>query len=135
MELFLNAGMSPNTRGLSGETALMEAAHSGNKALVGLLLARGSDVSITDNEGVTALHRAAEGPFGYLCVKVLLDHGAGPNARTKSGETPIVKGRRLRYLCQTRRPSFSCQTTSTPSERSSNVEPMLTLLMATGLLR
>ena len=90
LELLLDAGMDPNSKGDSGETALMEAALNGHHALVTLLLTRGADVSLTDSDGLSALHRAAAGPTSYQCVEILLDHGADPHAKNLNGETPIA---------------------------------------------
>ena len=91
LELLLDAGMDPNSKGDSAETALMEAAYHGHATLVTLLLTRRADVSLTDKDGLTALHRACAGPFSYPCVQILLDHGADPDARTINSETPIAK--------------------------------------------
>ena len=91
LHLFLDAGMDPDARGDSGATALMEASRSGNVALVDMLLVKGSNVTLVDDEGATALHGAAESPYGYRCVEVLLENGAIPDARTATGETPLVK--------------------------------------------
>ena len=82
IKIFLDAGMDPNARGDSGETALMHAANSGNDAGVELLLKSGVNIAQVDDKGQTALHWAAQGPFGSKCVALLLDHGADPNATT-----------------------------------------------------
>ena len=91
IKTFLDAGMDPNSRGDSGETALMQVAYSGSEAALILLLERGANVSLADDEGRTALHWAASGPFSHQCVTVLLDHGADPNARTPKGDTPLTE--------------------------------------------
>jgi len=81
MMVFLDAGMDPNVRGEFGQSALMKMAYSGNDSAVSLLLTRGADLSLADDEGLTAVHWAARSPFGYKSVKVLLDHGSDPNSR------------------------------------------------------
>jgi ankyrin repeat protein len=90
IKIFLDAGMDPNARGDSGETALMHAANSGNDAGVELLLKSGASIALVDDKGQTALHWAARGPFASKCVALLLDHGADPNATTPGGITPLV---------------------------------------------
>lgn len=72
MMIFLDAGMDPNVRGESGQTALMKMAYYGNDSAVSLLLTRGADLKLADDEGLTALHWAARSPSGYKSVNVLL---------------------------------------------------------------
>jgi ankyrin repeat protein len=91
IKIFLDAGMDPNARGDSGETALMHAANSGNDAGVELLLKSGASIALVDDKGQTALHWAAQGPFGSKCVALLLDHRADPNSRTPKGVTPLME--------------------------------------------
>jgi len=74
----------------SGKTALMQAADRGDEKIVEVLLAAGSSVSLTDNDGLTPLHYAASTPFGYKCVRLLLEGGADPNARSRGGRTPAM---------------------------------------------
>jgi hypothetical protein len=91
IKIFLDAGMDPNARGDSGETALMHAANSGNDAGVELLLKSGASIALVDDKGQTALHWATQGPFASKCVALLLDHGADPNSRTPDGVTPLMQ--------------------------------------------
>jgi len=108
--LFLDAGMSPNTKGsmnyveekseeatFTDFTPLHAAALKGNAALVELLLSRGADVnaactstskSYTYRKG-TALHLAAREGHTDV-VKVLLQHGADVNARVNDEITPLA---------------------------------------------
>ena len=65
MALFLDAGVDVNQRAGNGLTALMWAAGHSNDvpekdalATLDLLLARGADLSLTDNRGRTALMTA-----------------------------------------------------------------------------
>jgi ankyrin repeat protein len=91
LTLFLSAGMDPNTKGDSDRTALMEAAAQGRDKAVGLLLARGASVSLTDDEGATALHWAAKAFHSSECVEALLAHGADINTTYKGGYTPLMR--------------------------------------------
>jgi hypothetical protein len=50
------------------------------------LLKCGADVTVQDNKGFTALHKAAASN-DYKSVKLLLDYKADPNARTNDGKT------------------------------------------------
>ncbi len=54
MERLLDAGADVNAQDKGGTTALMVAARYSRKAAVGLLLARGADAAIRDNEGRNA---------------------------------------------------------------------------------
>ena len=71
-----------------GETALFQAVATPSQLeIVSLLLAAGADVSASNYEGHTALHRAAcEGDQDIVCR--LLDAGADANATTLLLETP-----------------------------------------------
>ncbi|GFP52323.1 delta-latroinsectotoxin-Lt1a [Trichoderma asperellum] len=44
----------------------------------------------TPTSGITTLHMAARGKYPEM-VKLLLDHGADPNARTVNGRTPLME--------------------------------------------
>jgi ankyrin repeat protein len=69
-------------------TAILRAAHRGNVERVQQLLQMGVSARTADEYGVTPLHEAAR--IGRpAVVTVLLAAGADPNARTRSGETPM----------------------------------------------
>ena len=58
------------------------------KRVAELLLAAGAHVNVTDSEGDTLLHRAADSyPIGCRAVELLLDHGADINTRDRLGNT------------------------------------------------
>lgn len=65
----------------------MAAAHNGRVNVTRLLLDRGANISFTDNQESTSLHKAANFP-DVACI--LLDRGANMNARNKDGKTPMV---------------------------------------------
>ena len=55
--------------------------------MVGLLIEHGADLSATDNDGMTSLHRAAR--LGRKqSVWLLLQHGSDTSAETNDGSTP-----------------------------------------------
>jgi uncharacterized protein len=78
-----------NARGKNGVTALMIYVWRDRKDAVEKLLNRGADVHITDNDGDTVLHGAAE--VGNVEVtRMLLAKGANANAKNKVGGTPLM---------------------------------------------
>jgi ankyrin repeat protein len=88
--LLLDAGADPNLALPSGETPLMTAARSGGVELVSLLLERGADLEAGERaQSQTALMWAlSERQRG--AVRLLLEWGANPGARSKSGFTPLL---------------------------------------------
>lgn len=86
VELFLAAGMSPNSRqsGFSKNTILQVAAKKGHEEIVKLLISKGADVNGKDKYGFTALMDAVlEG--NAEIVKALLNKGADVNAKVTDG--------------------------------------------------
>ncbi|WP_187414290.1 ankyrin repeat domain-containing protein [Nonomuraea sp. PA05] len=79
----LDAGADPDARedaGRSAMTALHWAAAGDHLAVARALLDRGAGPDLSDGAGNTALSRAAERGAAAM-VRVLLDHGAVPDAR------------------------------------------------------
>jgi ankyrin repeat protein len=74
-------------------TPLHQAASSGAKDVVELLIAKGADVNAKANNGETPLHRAAEGGRKDA-AKLLLAHGSKVNAKNRKGKTPLRVARR-----------------------------------------
>lgn len=93
LEALLNAGaeVDPGTR-IGSYTPLHIASSQADSAIVSLLLNAGADAqAITTNSHVTPLHLAAQEVGGAESVKLLLEHGADPNAREISaGQTPLM---------------------------------------------
>lgn len=83
-ELLLKYGSNVNAANFSGKTALHNAAKY-SEDTVPILLKYGVNVNHRDKIGLTALHRATT----EKAARLLLDHGADPNARTNGGGTPL----------------------------------------------
>src|SRR5688572_5031416 len=71
-----------------GEPSLFDAARAGDCGAVGRRIAAGADVRQTDRSGWTALHLAAGSGRGEV-ARLLLKHGADPNAASVGGATPL----------------------------------------------
>ena len=69
------------------------AAFCGDLEMVQVLLDYGLDINVKDNHGFTPLSRASQKGFKNAGVaRLLLDHGADPNVRTRRsgrGSTPL----------------------------------------------
>ena len=87
---FLDAGINPNARSESdGRTALIDAAARGDIEVVNVLVERGADVNVRDNQGYTALLHAIEARHAQV-EQVLLNHPKlDPNARGLNGITAL----------------------------------------------
>ena len=74
------------------DSPLIVAAYAGKVNAVKLLLERGADPNIVDEDRDTALHNCIIDDVnqGHInCVHVLLDSGADPNLTNDNGDTPI----------------------------------------------
>ena len=104
--LLVERGVDVNEKAPGGLTPLLVAADSGQEAFAIFLAEKGADVKAADPNGLTALHYAVRKGHTILMywqnrgepgdayrfrsnmpelVKVLLEHGADPNARIKKG--------------------------------------------------
>src|SRR5205085_3507675 len=78
-----------STQAKPRDTALLEAARTGDVASVRRLLTKGANANTRNKEGETALMLAAR--TGQMTnVRLLLDHGARVNARDKRGTTALL---------------------------------------------
>lgn len=100
IQSLLNDGVPPDSRNIRGVTPLWRAASFGNRAIVKLLLATGT----VDPNSMSIGNR---GPIFWPCengftdiVRMLLEHGADPNALDNHGRTPysIAKDRNHRAV-------------------------------------
>jgi len=102
--LLLDRGADPNARNWDDVTPLHQGVRRRNLAVVEVLLARGADVNARDRgRGSTPLRRAvsgtgASGTAGTNALmlpltRLLLEHGADPEARDKRGATVLASTR------------------------------------------
>ena len=93
VQLLLQHGANPGAKKWDGAPVLNLAA-AGEGRLVGLLLDAGANANAKDSDGSSPLHVAAE-KVRYECARILLTHGADPNARdNKSHATPLMNAAR-----------------------------------------
>jgi ankyrin repeat protein len=72
-----------------GRTALNFALSNRDQQVAQLLLSKGADPNIRDNEGRTMLNQTMHGSRWEL-VHILIDGGADVNAKDKAGATPSL---------------------------------------------
>lgn len=96
VKLFLDAGISPDTRDESGSTMLMNAAIKNDFSIAQSLIDYGANVNARTNDGETTLMIAAL-LNAVDTVKILLAAGADLNARDNRGETPLTHARSHRH--------------------------------------
>ena len=75
LDRLITEGAELNSKGISGNTLLMEAAIQGNLVGVTTLLERGAEINAIDDSGMTALMYAAENGH-FTVVTALLNNGA-----------------------------------------------------------
>src|SRR5262245_39438969 len=89
IELFLAAGLSPNSRNRDGFTPLIWAAGQGHTQIVQTLLENGADVNAKSSDATTTLMAAAsQGQVG--AIELLLNRGAEIEAQRADGWTPLI---------------------------------------------
>lgn len=90
VELFLNAGMSPNVKDAAGRPILVSAASRGSDNISRKLLSKGADVNARDNNGTTALMEAAQNDHTET-TGVLLENGADVDLIDNRGQTALLR--------------------------------------------
>jgi uncharacterized protein len=101
----LRREIDPNICDQHGQTALMLASFYGHSKIVELLLEKGSDETMVDKQGKTALIFAVEGTNPDVVAKIILDHreqwdifsflGEYVNHTDKKGNTALTIAHRL----------------------------------------
>ena len=93
--VLLDAGATANSKGLNGRSPLHEAVGGGHSPFIEnyvliakLLLERGADVDVPDDDGRTSLHLASYFVKVELAL-ALLSAGAYANAKDTEGQTPL----------------------------------------------
>lgn len=89
LELFLLAGMNPDSSDSDGNTAMLLALMNGRADTVRMLLNAGAGVDAVTNTGLTALMVAASKGMVEV-VHLLLDKGANVNAAARDGKMPLM---------------------------------------------
>lgn len=90
VELFLAAGMNPNTTSPGQAPPIIYAAEDGSSEIVRTLLKHGANVNAIDPaNGKTALYYALEDDYPDTAF-LLLHHDANPNVRGPTGTTPLM---------------------------------------------
>jgi len=89
VETLLSAGANPNLNDIFGWSPLMHAVEQNRGAIVEVFLAQGEvEINVRNNDGVTALHRAAA--LGYLDIaRSLIQAGARTDLQDRTGRTPL----------------------------------------------
>lgn len=85
-QLFLDAGMSPDTRSPAGDPVISLIRHPGGQRFLESLIKAGANVDATDSVGNTPLMRLASwAPF----VETLVQNGASLNAQNSEGHAAL----------------------------------------------
>ena len=96
IQMLLDAGLEVDTRDPHGNTALHEcvAGDGANAVAARYLLSKGADVNAQNNEGQTPLIYLYDTHFEYeKMVPLLLEHGANPLIRDKTGKNALDHAR------------------------------------------
>jgi hypothetical protein len=79
---------APKPSGQSVDLQLLEAAENGDSQQLKSLLDRGANLNAADEQGNTALHKAARS-VRQDCCEILLTRGLSPNVANRAGKTPL----------------------------------------------
>ncbi|XP_067670056.1 serine/threonine-protein phosphatase 6 regulatory ankyrin repeat subunit A-like [Haliotis asinina] len=79
-----------NSRGKYGRTPVMKAAWGGHKRVLNLLVDKGGDISMLDNESDNIIHVACIRGNVAMVKNILAKHIFGINSRGRKGRTPLM---------------------------------------------
>ena len=94
IDLLIDHGISVDSAGEDGTTALMEAVYWKKNEAAAKLIARGANVNLQDKEGCTALYLELS-HFDQLTFESILNAHADLNLADKQGETPLMRAIRF----------------------------------------
>jgi ankyrin repeat protein len=95
VELLLDHGAKIDVRCAGGQTPIVSACMSGDAPMVAMLLLRGADTSIQDDDGSSLLYSTIDNGGGAAesnrveIVKLLLKHGVDVNVTTNDNNSPL----------------------------------------------
>ena len=90
VQAIINLGADVNAVNNRRQTALWLACCDGQVDVTTVLLNRGADPNIVDENKDSSLHAAMYGHCNIETVQQMIDHGANVNAANKDGTTPLI---------------------------------------------
>ena len=91
LQTVINHGVDVNATNKKSVTALMIACEKGNKDAINVLLNAGADPNITDADGDTWLHHAAQSYSSTKVTQAIISHGVGVNTANKKNVTALMR--------------------------------------------
>lgn len=96
VDRLLSRGVSPECRDENRRTFTILAAENGNAGLLGVAIRHDADLNAVDNDGDTALTKAAFGGHRDV-VRLLMSHGADADIRNNEGMTALEIAQQMEY--------------------------------------
>lgn len=87
-KLFIEAGMSQDSKDVNGYSALMAAANAGNQEVFGQLLEKNADIRSKTKQGMDVLLYASE-KGNVSAIKIAVEKGIDINEQDESGQTAL----------------------------------------------
>ncbi|XP_046342376.2 putative ankyrin repeat protein RF_0381 [Haliotis rufescens] len=97
-DLLAKDSVDINSRGQNGGTALMWATWWHQSDVIDLLLSKGADASLTDNDGNNILHNACIGGHLEVVQYILKKNIVDINCKGKHGMTPVMISLDVRHM-------------------------------------